>query len=159
MNYQIKAESGQKLLARLSCRPSLCGLDVRLFGTEGPLSRDVIEITGEASVGKSMLVLQWIARAILSPPRGGLGKTLYLLRLFPTQKFLIIAHFTFVLYCQLYFYFLFVYRSRSFTNWHRSSPTSCHSSSPHWGSYERIYNSSTNIFSTQVEFKSSRDLH
>lgn len=73
MNYQIKAESGQQLLARLSSRPSLSGLDELLLGADGPLSRDIIEIAGEASVGKSMLVLQWIARAILSPPRGGLG--------------------------------------------------------------------------------------
>lgn len=73
MDYKIRAESGRQLLARLSSRPSLKGLDERLLGADGPFPHDVIEITGEASVGKSMLVLQWIARAILSPPRGGLG--------------------------------------------------------------------------------------
>lgn len=74
MDYQVRAESGRQLLARLSSRPSLKGLDSRLLGAEGPQPYDVIEITGDASVGKSMLLLQWVARAILSPPRGGLGK-------------------------------------------------------------------------------------
>lgn len=73
MDYQIKAESGRQLLARLSTRPGLGGLDERLLGPAGPLPHDVIEITGEPSVGKSVLALQWVARAILSPPRGGLG--------------------------------------------------------------------------------------
>lgn len=78
MDYQIRAESGRQLLARLSSRPSLKGLDERLLGPNGPLPQDVIEIVGETSVGKSVLVLQWVARAILSPPRGGLGMNVML---------------------------------------------------------------------------------
>lgn len=78
MDYQIRAESGRQLLARLSSRPSLKGLDERLLGPNGPSPQDVIEIVGETSVGKSVLVLQWVARAILSPPRGGLGMNVML---------------------------------------------------------------------------------
>ncbi|XP_026291064.1 DNA repair protein XRCC2 isoform X2 [Frankliniella occidentalis] len=73
MDFQVRAESGKQLLARLSTRPSLKGLDERLLGVDGPLPHDVIEITGDVSVGKSVLALQWVTRAILSPPRGGLG--------------------------------------------------------------------------------------
>ncbi|XP_034235349.1 DNA repair protein XRCC2-like [Thrips palmi] len=79
MDYQIRAESGRQLLARLSSRPSLKGLDERLLGPDGPAPQDVIEIVGENSVGKSVLALQWVARAILSPPRGGLGVEILLI--------------------------------------------------------------------------------
>ncbi|KOC65884.1 DNA repair protein XRCC2 [Habropoda laboriosa] len=62
MRSQI--ESGAELLARLSSKPSLFGLENTLF-PEGPQNSDVIEIGGEQSTGKTLLLSQMLAKCIL----------------------------------------------------------------------------------------------
>ncbi|KOX67721.1 DNA repair protein XRCC2 [Melipona quadrifasciata] len=61
---QSQVESGIELLARLNKRPSLRGLEDMLF-FEGPRSTDVIEISGEQSSGKTLLLSQLLAKCIL----------------------------------------------------------------------------------------------
>lgn len=62
MRSQI--ESGAELLARLNNKPSLCGIEDTLF-LEGPRNTDIIEINGERSSGKSLLLSQILAKCIL----------------------------------------------------------------------------------------------
>lgn len=57
-------ESGAQLLARLKGKPSLHCLDDTLF-VQGPRSTDIIEINGEHSTGKTLLLSQMLARCIL----------------------------------------------------------------------------------------------
>lgn len=61
---QSQIESGIELLARLNKRPSLRGLEDILF-FEGPRSTDIIEISGEHSSGKTLLLSQLLAKCIL----------------------------------------------------------------------------------------------
>ncbi|XP_054260389.1 DNA repair protein XRCC2 [Macrosteles quadrilineatus] len=58
------SETGLQLFARLIPRPSLVGLDNTLF-PEGPNAKDVIEISGDPSTGKTLLFHQFIAKSIL----------------------------------------------------------------------------------------------
>ncbi|XP_073978179.1 X-ray repair cross complementing 2 [Rhodnius prolixus] len=60
----IQQESCLQLLGRLQKRPSLQGLDAHLF-PNGPKPREVIEITGEAGTGKTLLLLEFIKKSIL----------------------------------------------------------------------------------------------
>ena len=57
-------ESGAQLLARLKSKPSLHCLDDTLF-VQGPQSTDIIEINGEHSTGKTLLLSQMLAKCIL----------------------------------------------------------------------------------------------
>ncbi|XP_076674903.1 X-ray repair cross complementing 2 [Andrena cerasifolii] len=57
-------ESGAQLLARLKGKPSLHCLDDTLF-VQGPQSTDIIEINGEHSTGKTLLLSQMLAKCIL----------------------------------------------------------------------------------------------
>lgn len=63
-NFKWFAESGQQLLARLDSRPTLEGLEQKLFGS-GPSPHDIIEISGGGSSGKTILVIQLIAKCLL----------------------------------------------------------------------------------------------
>lgn len=62
MRSQI--ESGAELLARLNNKPSLYGIEDTLF-FEGLRNTDIIEINGEQSSGKSLLLSQILAKCIL----------------------------------------------------------------------------------------------
>ncbi|XP_076161245.1 X-ray repair cross complementing 2 [Ptiloglossa arizonensis] len=68
---QSQIESGAQLLARLSTKPSLRGLDDTLF-PEGPRNTDIIEIDGERSTGKTLLLSQILAKCILPNYHGSI---------------------------------------------------------------------------------------
>ncbi|XP_076627270.1 X-ray repair cross complementing 2 [Colletes latitarsis] len=61
---QSEIESGAQLLVRLNSKPSLHGLDDTLF-LEGLRNTDIIEINGERSTGKTLLLSQMLAKCIL----------------------------------------------------------------------------------------------
>ncbi|XP_076755959.1 X-ray repair cross complementing 2 [Xylocopa sonorina] len=61
---QSQIESGTELLARLNSKPKLCRLEGTLF-LEGPRNTDIIEIGGERSTGKTLLLTQMLANCIL----------------------------------------------------------------------------------------------
>ena len=65
MSNSIKSESGIDLLQRLAVRPKLAGLDVEIFGKNGPLPGDIIEVNERGSCGKTLLLTQWIVKCIL----------------------------------------------------------------------------------------------
>lgn len=58
------SETGLQLFARLIPRPSLVGIDEVLF-PDGPNPKDVIEVSGEHSCGKTLLFTQFIMKCIL----------------------------------------------------------------------------------------------
>uniref|UniRef100_A0A1B6MRG4 Rad51-like C-terminal domain-containing protein n=1 Tax=Graphocephala atropunctata TaxID=36148 RepID=A0A1B6MRG4_9HEMI len=58
------SETGLQLFARLTARPSLVGLDYVLF-PDGPNAKEVIELSGEPSCGKTLLFSQFIVKCIL----------------------------------------------------------------------------------------------
>lgn len=58
------SETGLQLFARLVARPSLVGLEDALF-PQGPEPKEVIELNGEPSCGKTLLLSQFIAKCIL----------------------------------------------------------------------------------------------
>lgn len=64
-------ESGSELLARLCARPSLTGLESLLFA-DGPSRRETVELCGNLSSGKTLLLTQLIAKCILPPDCDGL---------------------------------------------------------------------------------------
>ncbi|KAJ9582041.1 hypothetical protein L9F63_003624 [Diploptera punctata] len=77
MDYECKAESGLQLLARLSSRPDIHGLDEKLF-SGGLHFGDVVEITGDIGSGKTLLITQLLAKCLLPKSMfeidiGGLG--------------------------------------------------------------------------------------
>lgn len=77
MDYQRKAETGLQLFARLSARPSLVGLEDRLFSS-GPNHKDIIEISGDPATGKTLLLNHFLVKCLLpeqwnSILLGGLG--------------------------------------------------------------------------------------
>ncbi|KAJ9597124.1 hypothetical protein L9F63_026985 [Diploptera punctata] len=77
MDYGCKAESGLQLLARLSSRPDIHGLDEKLF-SGGLHFGDVVEITGDIGSGKTLLITQLLAKCLLPKSMfeidiGGLG--------------------------------------------------------------------------------------
>ncbi|PSN46374.1 hypothetical protein C0J52_05726 [Blattella germanica] len=64
MDYECKAESGLQLLARLSTRPELHGLEEKLF-SDGLKLGDVVEISGDLGSGKTFLITQLLAKCLL----------------------------------------------------------------------------------------------
>lgn len=58
------SETGLQLFARLIPRPSLVGIDEVLFPA-GPNPKEVIEVSGEHSCGKTLLFTQFIVKCIL----------------------------------------------------------------------------------------------
>ncbi|KZC13344.1 PREDICTED: DNA repair protein XRCC2 [Dufourea novaeangliae] len=64
-----QVESGAELFARLNGKPSLRGLDDTLF-LEGPGNTDTIEINGEHSTGKTLLLSRLVAKCILPDYNG-----------------------------------------------------------------------------------------
>ncbi|KAK9506741.1 hypothetical protein O3M35_008618 [Rhynocoris fuscipes] len=60
----INQETCLQLLGRLQKRPSLTGLDPNLF-PNGPKPKEIIELTGEAGTGKTLLLLEFIKKSIL----------------------------------------------------------------------------------------------
>ena len=64
MSTIAKVESGTELLARLTPRPSIEGLESQLFAT-GPNRQETIELCGNVSSGKTLLLTQLIAKCIL----------------------------------------------------------------------------------------------
>ncbi|XP_063241490.1 DNA repair protein XRCC2 [Bacillus rossius redtenbacheri] len=77
MAYSCRAESGLQLMARLSSRPPLNGLEDVVF-SGGPGHHDTVEISGDPASGKTLLLTQLLAKCLL-PKReeswivGGLG--------------------------------------------------------------------------------------
>ncbi|CAL7948138.1 unnamed protein product [Xylocopa violacea] len=61
---QSHIESGTELFARLNSKPKLCKLESTLF-LEGPRNTDIIEIGGDRSTGKTLLLTQMLANCIL----------------------------------------------------------------------------------------------
>lgn len=66
-----KAESGLQLLSRLDDRPLLTDFDKILFPSGGPFPKEVVEITGNTNTGKTILLTELIAKAILPLENGG----------------------------------------------------------------------------------------
>ncbi|XP_067011496.2 DNA repair protein XRCC2 [Anabrus simplex] len=64
MDISCKAESGLQLLARLHLRPDLKGLDAVLF-ENGPNPNDIIEISGDPSSGKTLMIMQFLVKCLL----------------------------------------------------------------------------------------------
>lgn len=58
------SETGLQLFARLIPRPSLLGMDSELF-PDGPNPREVVEISGEPSTGKTLFLTQFIVKSVL----------------------------------------------------------------------------------------------
>lgn len=67
-----------EFLVRLSRTSSLHGLDDTLF-SEGPRNTDVVEINGERSAGKTLLLSQLIAKCILPSCYNGCGASAILI--------------------------------------------------------------------------------
>ncbi|XP_043276379.1 DNA repair protein XRCC2 [Venturia canescens] len=61
---RIQEESGWEFLARIRKRPLVEKLDSRLFN-DGPHVQETIEITGKLSSGKTLLLMQLVAKCIL----------------------------------------------------------------------------------------------
>ncbi|XP_062550670.1 DNA repair protein XRCC2-like isoform X2 [Armigeres subalbatus] len=70
-----EVETGVQILHRLSSRlsSSVTCLDPNLFPDGGPSKGEMVEIFGESNCGKSMLVLELIAKIILPEHCGGHG--------------------------------------------------------------------------------------
>lgn len=64
MSQTIEIETGAQLLARLTERPTLQGLENVLF-SNGPLHNQVIEISGDSASGKTLLMTRLIAKCLL----------------------------------------------------------------------------------------------
>lgn len=60
-----KMESGYQLFARLNSRPTLENIYPNIFGNNGPRGREVIEIFGDTSTGKTLIITELIAYCIL----------------------------------------------------------------------------------------------
>lgn len=70
-----QVESGEQLVIRLLSkdRPSLVKLSPEIIPEHGPRARELIEITGDANVGKTIQLLELLALTILPPEYGGKG--------------------------------------------------------------------------------------
>ncbi|XP_014242382.1 DNA repair protein XRCC2-like [Cimex lectularius] len=64
MEGGCRQETALQLLSRQQTRPSIKGLNTRIF-EDGPKSREVVEINGEAGSGKSLLLLEFVKQCIL----------------------------------------------------------------------------------------------
>ncbi|XP_049831146.1 DNA repair protein XRCC2-like [Schistocerca gregaria] len=64
MAFQCDAESGVQFLSRCGANLSLKGIDTVIFET-GPELNDVIEITGDPSCGKTLLVTKFLVKCVL----------------------------------------------------------------------------------------------
>ncbi|XP_012287134.1 DNA repair protein XRCC2 [Orussus abietinus] len=64
MESHKQVESGLQLLARLCHRPSLQGLNSILF-SNGPHSSEIIEISGNVSSGKTLLLTTLLSKSVL----------------------------------------------------------------------------------------------
>lgn len=67
---KINAESGFQLMCRFNSRTSLLHLDDVLF-PDGPRPGDIIQISGESTVGKSFLLMKFLAKALLPKTYNG----------------------------------------------------------------------------------------
>ncbi|XP_011314265.1 DNA repair protein XRCC2 [Fopius arisanus] len=65
-------ESGFGFLARLASKPSFLNIEPRLF-PNGLLAKETVEICGETSTGKTILMSQLMTKCLLPPTVGGLG--------------------------------------------------------------------------------------
>lgn len=79
----VSTESGAQLLARVSAsnRPALKKLCPEVLPHSGPNRGEMIEISGESNVGKSMLLLEFMAKAIIPVNHGGKGANVYFIDL------------------------------------------------------------------------------
>lgn len=66
-------ESGVELLSRITQRPKLDQLNTTLFPDGGPLPSQLVEITGEPNVGKTIMIMDLIAKCLLPTIYGGKG--------------------------------------------------------------------------------------
>ncbi|GLG92951.1 Uncharacterized protein GBIM_00476 [Gryllus bimaculatus] len=64
LQSHLGAESGLQLLSRLETRPSLIDLDNVIFES-GLLPNEIVEINGDVSSGKTLLVTQFLAKCLL----------------------------------------------------------------------------------------------
>lgn len=76
-------ESGAQLVARIQSkfRPSLAKLLPEIITNHGPFPSDIIEISGKSNVGKSMLLLELVAKTIIPIDHGGKGAFVILIDL------------------------------------------------------------------------------
>lgn len=70
-----KSESGAQLFSRLTSklRPSLMNLSAEIIPNNGPKSREIIEISGDSNTGKTLHLMELIARTIIPNNFGGKG--------------------------------------------------------------------------------------
>lgn len=64
---KVELESGVQLFARISSefKPIINNIDEKIFPDNGPKPTDIIEISGESNVGKSIMLMELIAKVIL----------------------------------------------------------------------------------------------
>lgn len=78
MTTQKTAESGFGFLVRLASKPSFLNIEPKLF-PNGLLAKQTVEICGETSTGKTLLLTQLITKCILPSSVDGLGTSIILL--------------------------------------------------------------------------------
>lgn len=83
MTTKSTTESGVQLVSRVvsKIRPSLVKLAPEIIAHNGPHPKEVIEISGPSNIGKSILLLEFIAKAIIPSEHGGHGAQVILLDL------------------------------------------------------------------------------
>lgn len=80
---EFASESGAQLVARIQSRfrPPLSKLLPEIITNHGPFPSEIIEISGKSNVGKSMLLLELIAKTIIPIEHGGKGAFVILIDL------------------------------------------------------------------------------
>lgn len=80
---EVITETGVQLMSRInsSFRPPLCKLAPDIILHCGPYPTEIIEISGESNVGKSILLLEFIAKAIIPVEHGGKGAAIFFIDL------------------------------------------------------------------------------
>ncbi|THK32923.1 x-ray repair cross complementing protein 2 [Diachasma alloeum] len=78
METQTTAESGFGFLVRLASRPRFLNIETKLF-PNGLLAKQTVEICGDTSTGKTLLLSQLMTKCLLPPVVEGLGIRILLL--------------------------------------------------------------------------------
>ncbi|XP_063984401.1 DNA repair protein XRCC2-like [Diachasmimorpha longicaudata] len=91
METQRTAESGFGFLARLASKPRFLNIETKLF-PNGLLSKQTVEICGDTSTSKTLLLSQLMTKCLLPPAVGGLGVKILLFN--TDHHFLMIKLFT-----------------------------------------------------------------
>lgn len=67
----FKVETGFQLFSRLNTRPTIENIHPDLFPNGGPKAKEVVEIMGETSTGKTLIITDLIARCLLPQEYSG----------------------------------------------------------------------------------------